>query len=76
MKQSISSWGRIEKSVHDTISLNSSDTLPLKSSKKGLPYGNGRSYGDVCLNPNGFIWTTKNLDRFLSFDQKNISPCL
>ena len=71
MKQSISSWGRIEKSVHDTISLNSSDTLPLKSSKKGLPYGNGRSYGDVCLNPNGFIWTTKNLDRFLSFDQKN-----
>jgi hypothetical protein len=36
MKQSISSWGRIEKSVHDTISLNSSDTLPLKSSKKGL----------------------------------------
>jgi FAD/FMN-containing dehydrogenase len=28
----------------------------------------GRSYGDVCLNPNGVLWNTTGLDRFISFD--------
>ena len=34
----------------------------------GLPFGNGRSYGDVCLNPGGILWTTRGLDRFMDFD--------
>jgi FAD/FMN-containing dehydrogenase len=29
----------------------------------------GRSYGDVCLNPNGLLWDTTGLDRFISFDE-------
>jgi FAD/FMN-containing dehydrogenase len=29
----------------------------------------GRSYGDVCLNPNGVLWTTAGLDRFVQFDE-------
>jgi FAD/FMN-containing dehydrogenase len=33
-----------------------------------LPYGNGRSYGDVCLNDGGTLIATRGLDRFVSFD--------
>jgi FAD/FMN-containing dehydrogenase len=33
-----------------------------------LPYGNGRSYGDVCLNDGGTLLRTRGLDRFISFD--------
>jgi FAD/FMN-containing dehydrogenase len=28
----------------------------------------GRSYGDVCLNPEGTLWVTTALDHFLAFD--------
>lgn len=33
-----------------------------------LPYGNGRSYGDSCLNPGGTLLTLRGLDRFIAFD--------
>lgn len=33
-----------------------------------LPFGCGRSYGDVALNPGGRLIETTGLDRFLSFD--------
>jgi FAD/FMN-containing dehydrogenase len=33
-----------------------------------LPYGNGRSYGDVCLNDHGGLLDCRGLDRFISFD--------
>jgi hypothetical protein len=39
------------------------------STKRGIAYGNGRSYGDVCLNPGGVLWDTTGLDRFVSFDE-------
>jgi FAD/FMN-containing dehydrogenase len=29
----------------------------------------GRSYGDVCLNPDGVLWKTTGLDHFISFDE-------
>lgn len=35
---------------------------------KVLAYGQGRSYGDSCLNENGIILSTKNLNRFIHFD--------
>lgn len=31
----------------------------------------GRSYGDVCLNPDGLLWDTTGLDRFISFDENS-----
>ncbi|MDR3584410.1 MAG: FAD-binding oxidoreductase [Desulfosporosinus sp.] len=34
-----------------------------------LPHGNGRSYGDVCLNEDGMLLHTRRLDRFIAFDQ-------
>ncbi|WP_211162230.1 FAD-binding oxidoreductase [Aromatoleum petrolei] len=44
--------------------------LPVFSEELGLAYGNGRSYGDVCLNPDGVLWTTKGLDHFIAFDDE------
>ena len=39
----------------------------------GLPalaYGNGRSYGDVALNPGGRLIDCRGLDRFIQFDRQ------
>lgn len=33
-----------------------------------LPYGNGRSYGDVCLNSGATLLHTRGLDHLLAFD--------
>lgn len=70
MTQQISSWGRLGRYPHQTHSLVSGRrALPgFEGSCTGLAYGNGRSYGDVCLNPANGLWLTKGLDRFLSFD--------
>lgn len=41
-----------------------------------LPYGNGRSYGDVGLNPGGRLIDCRGLDRFIDFDrQTGILTC-
>jgi FAD/FMN-containing dehydrogenase len=34
-----------------------------------LPYGNGRSYGDSCLNDGGTLLDMRGLDRFIRFDR-------
>jgi FAD/FMN-containing dehydrogenase len=34
-----------------------------------LPFGNGRSYGDSCLNDGGLLIHTRGIDRFMSFDR-------
>lgn len=34
-----------------------------------LPFGNGRSYGDSCLNVGGALLQTRALDRFIHFDR-------
>lgn len=41
-----------------------------------LAYGNGRSYGDVCLNAGGGLWKTTGLDHFIAFDdQTGVLEC-
>lgn len=45
-----------------------SDTLPLPMGATILPHGQGRSYGDSCLNPGGYVISTGGLDRFIAFD--------
>lgn len=71
MTQHISSWGRLGRYAHQVHSLVSGQhVLPdFEGSYAGLAFGNGRSYGDVCLNPGKGLWLTKGLDRFLSFDE-------
>lgn len=33
-----------------------------------MPFGNGRSYGDSCLNEGGVLLDARGLDRFIAFD--------
>jgi len=48
------------------------DTLDAPS----LAYGLGRSYGDSCLNDDGYLFDTCELNRILSFDiEKGIICC-
>lgn len=46
-----------------------SDDLPIgtHASATFLPFGNGRSYGDVCLNNGGVLVDCRGLNRFISF---------
>jgi FAD/FMN-containing dehydrogenase len=62
-----SSWGRWPRCKQQLITLaNRFDQLPESSPM--LPFGNGRSYGDVCLNDGGTLLLTRGLDRFISWD--------
>ena len=36
-----------------------------------LAYGQGRSYGDVCLNKDGILLDTYHLDHFIEYDRVN-----
>jgi FAD/FMN-containing dehydrogenase len=72
------SWGRWPRQEHRAL-------VPLVDRSRGvppnlpglvLPYGNGRSYGDVCLNESGTLLKTRPLDRFIGFDaQTGIIEC-
>lgn len=67
----VNSWGRLSQLEHEVCFL--SNRLHLSSqistgTKKGLPHGMGRSYGDSCLNPDGTLWNTTLLNRFIKFD--------
>jgi len=68
----IGSWGRLPLTSNAALDLRSSITVDadiIKSPKPGLPYGNGRSYGDVCLTNSGPLWRMRALDHFLAFDK-------
>ena len=69
----VSSWGRLSRDLHDVIDLDDVSGAGRRiagSRPPGLPFGNGRSYGDVCLNAGGVLWATRGLDRFLAFDDR------
>lgn len=70
MTLSVSSWGRLSAHEHHVASLSRGAVLSERGGLKGLPFGNGRSYGDVCLNPDGLLWLTRGLDRFVDFDKR------
>lgn len=72
------SWGRYTSARHEVRRLswrpcmldNASLTFPV------LPYGTGRSYGDVCLNHGHGLLDCRGLDRFLRFDeQEGVLAC-
>jgi FAD/FMN-containing dehydrogenase len=67
----INSWGRLSRDEHAVVAL--TDRGQVQATLKnetllGLAYGMGRSYGDVCLNPEGTLWVTTGLDHFVAFD--------
>ncbi|MHA7600650.1 FAD-binding oxidoreductase [Alicycliphilus sp. T452] len=69
MVMRISSWGRLSAEPHQVLPLDSTGhALPPEADHAVLPYGMGRSYGDVCLNPGGALWLTQGADHWLDFD--------
>ena len=69
----VTSWGRLSNVEHKVEFLNSGDLLEqvaLEKDTSVLAYGMGRSYGDVCLNPTGYLLNTKKLDHFIQFDAR------
>lgn len=66
----VSSWGRLGNWEHEVRALSDRHRVvnQLKNSRPGIAHGMGRSYGDVCLNPDGVLWKTTGLDRFISLD--------
>ena len=66
-----SSWGLLDNHDHNVYDLVDRYSCIHDITKKtpGIAYGNGRSYGDICLNPDGFLWDTKGLNKYISFDK-------
>lgn len=69
----VASWGGLSNVEHKIEFLNSGELLEQIASKRDtsvLAYGMGRSYGDVCLNPTGYLLNTRKLDHFIQFDAR------
>ena len=66
--QPLESWGRYPPARQAAVSVRwRSDPLPRVHGTL-LPFGQGRSYGDCCLNEGGTLLATSRLDRFIEFD--------
>jgi FAD/FMN-containing dehydrogenase len=71
--RSVSSWGRLSANQHEAVVLNDPakvSSIVCERRKLGIAHGMGRSYGDVCLNPEGMLWVTTGLDHFIAFDEQ------
>lgn len=67
---SYDSWGRYPHASPAVIHRIYWEDEPLPvDPHQLLPYGNGRSYGDSCLNNGGALLDMRGLHRFLSFDR-------
>lgn len=68
------SWGRYPRVAQQhVVSVNWRSEIPRLEllDRPVLPFGQGRSYGDACLNEGGVLLDTSGLRRFISFDQDN-----
>ncbi len=66
------SWGRYPKiSPKQVLQLKWRNEIPDLNCVEGtlLPFGYGKSYGDVCLNENGTLLDTKGLNKLIAFDE-------
>lgn len=67
MNQPGTAWGRLPGAPQRMVALTDRfQALPDEPSL--LPFGNGRSYGDVGRNDGGTLLTGRGLDRFIGFD--------
>ncbi|HEX7028952.1 MAG TPA: FAD-binding oxidoreductase, partial [Gammaproteobacteria bacterium] len=67
------SWGRTLRYNSEVIQplwLSGEIADSIKRRKNLLPYGQGRSYGDVCLNDGGISIHTGNLNHVMAFNRE------
>jgi len=65
------SWGRYPRALHTVVPVFwRSDDPFARSGRPVLPFGLGRSYGDVCLNDGGILLDARRLDRFIRLDEE------
>jgi FAD/FMN-containing dehydrogenase len=72
------SWGRFPKVRQGAIVLTERNAaLPIEAGAGPyLPFGNGRSYGDSCLNDGGILLDCRGLNRVIAFDaEQGIVKC-
>jgi len=69
MTRSYEPWGRYPRRAQRARTLRWADDITIDSGP-ALPFGNGRSYGDSCLNSQGELLDTRGLDRFIHFDSQ------
>jgi FAD/FMN-containing dehydrogenase len=71
MARTLESWGRFPSAdpKQQVITVCDRSVPHIPDGSFALPYGNGRSYGDVCLNDAGYMLYTKGLNRTLAFDE-------
>jgi len=64
------SWGNVIRRPQESVAFPSRHSLFPDAPEQGslLPYGNGRSYGDSCLNVGAALIPTRGLDRFIALD--------
>ena len=63
---SYDSWGRNYQSTHLIHPIFWKNNIIYPSGPETLlPYGMGRSYGDVCQNPEEWLLPTRGLNRFI-----------
>ncbi len=62
------SWGRYPKVTQQLAPISDRRIALPTTDGMMLPHGNGRSYGDSCLNPGGTLLLGRHLDRFIDFD--------
>ena len=71
MNTLVQSWTRLPKVRHARVLDAASRADPLPALAPGetlIPHGNGRSYSDVALNPDGAVLRTWRLDHLIAFD--------
>lgn len=62
------SWGCYPKASQRLMRLDDRRAALPSVQGHALPRGNGRSYGDSCLDDGGTLLLARGLDRFLNFD--------
>lgn len=70
-EDTFASWGRYPRARHHRVlryQAGSDLPAPIDAADTLLARGNGRSYGDSCLNDGGSLIDMRGLDRVLAFD--------
>lgn len=70
MSAPVRSWNGLPQAAHaGQLALQARNAALPTPAGSLLAHGNGRSYGDSCLNDGGTVLLTRGLDRFIAFDR-------